>query len=418
MNSHSLEWYSYLNDKSKSSLMNNINLDKKCIIIRKDVPIKRVDKNYDEIWDDNGPIVDIYKKYTHCDSFDKFYNELGNTDIEQRTFFEIIVGKYKHKPYFDIDIDLSKNFCNEILYNARKLVIDLMKSILSKYRMIEKEDIFVFNSHTEKKLSYHIVVDRWTLPSHLHVKQFMEIVSEGIENSEYIDKSVYKSIQQFRIFGTCKWGKRNYKVLDELSTWKIPIKIFSDDHINSLVCRYSLVQNADYCSSLPFTEIKKREFDMLDISDEIVEKVVMCVLDEFGDDVFEYISSSGSLIMFRRLRPSECECCRRTHESENAYARVDHRGNIVFDCRRNEDGKVLVIGSVVLDDAVSPLEEILYETSPNVVLSDIDSPVREVEIVNNETPYQRYQREKKEREMKKKVNMKNQPKLSSMVGRR
>ncbi len=382
-----MTYYSFLNNKDKRSLMNceTINEKESIVICRQKE----------------------YREYKHFRNFLELSKELNETKNVDKCFYEVIFGNNDQKPYFDIDI-------TDLNIDHTKLIMDLKKNILEKYPMIKDKDILVFNSHTTDKISYHVIVDRWILPSYEYVRQFFDIVTKDLENKEYIDKSMYKSIQQFRLYGSCKFGKKNYKVLDKMSKWEINLVIKDEKHYHSLLNRYSLVQNTSYCSYLPYDLIRKREFnDISNISDEIIEKIILIVVDTFNKnkDIFEYTHYDNSFVNFRRLNPSFCECCQRVHDNENAYARLLHNGEVVFNCRRSK--KDLCIGSIVIDCDITPLLEDEIETPE---ISPIDFEEKKVPVIdNNLTIYEKMLNSRKERENIKKEKLEKEKKMSDYL---
>ena len=69
----------------------------------------------------------------------------------------------------------------------------------------------VFTSHVNNKLSYHIVLPDYSVKDEKALLNFYHQLLPLIDNKyhSYIDDSVYKNTQQFRILGSHKFERNN-----------------------------------------------------------------------------------------------------------------------------------------------------------------------------------------------------------------
>jgi hypothetical protein len=162
----------------------------------------------------------------------------------------------------------------------------------------------------------------------------------------FVDSSVYKPTQEFRLLGSAKLGSGRYKThLLEFKKRHFhhprdPIELF----------RKSLVSLVDNCitfgQTLVIPEKPTQSFD--DISDEQVSAALT-----FLNGDYEPGDQKGNLIALKlRDGGGYCPIHKRIHESENAFLVVKSNGNVVFGCHRDREENYrnsMVIGSIQID---------------------------------------------------------------------
>jgi len=281
-----------------------------------------------------------YRRYTLFENFNKFTKHFLTRLDEEKCFYEMMREEDGRKPYFDIDIDdLSFDFTS-MIEQIKNTIIDMIG---------KKIKILVFDSSTKTKLSFHIIVDDVYLQSYKELLTFYDKVEEKLseKNKKYMDRSVYKSVQQFRISGSCKFMKDNIKKLREDLSYRfsIPKRIKTEIGKFNYLLASSLITNVSSCRVLcgfqPIVEEKDLNFsgsanegDIEDVMKMFYEKY------SYGDFSFQECKEKNGnlLIVLRRLNPTYCELCKRVHESENPYITVtgDFR-NVTFYCRRKDE---------------------------------------------------------------------------------
>ena len=126
------------------------------------------------------------------------------------------MGQKSRRPYFDIDIDLTKqpHITKEMSDEwIEKLIENICELVGGDYM-----PTIVMTSHRPDKLSYHVVVGRICLKSNVESKAFaLKAVTADLK--PFVDCAVYSSVQQFRVLGSTKHGKQNPKVIDWNLTW-------------------------------------------------------------------------------------------------------------------------------------------------------------------------------------------------------
>jgi hypothetical protein len=245
---------------------------------------------------------------------------------------------------------------------AEEAIIALKKAIIETCSFIKEDDILVYSSHSDKKQSFHVKIDRWCFPDHVENKAFARAVMKNYPEKwhDAIDMSMYKTIQQFRVYESHKWKQdhRVKKFRHDLSSWKLSVIPDDEHHQFGLYLLSSLITNVNSCLPLPsfiLPEVKKQYIssgnDDIELSEKDVDDVIKIALKISNVNInnfpYKVNSYKGGIISLRRLRPSLCRVCDRIHEHENPFIFVvGSERNIYFDCRRNAEGKKTHLGSL------------------------------------------------------------------------
>lgn len=302
-----------------------------------------------------------YKQFAVFRGALELYDFCINQPDDKRCLFEIIRGYLYQKIYFDVDIaldELSKQFnhTREQKINISKQIPRFLSECIIKLRPeIATTDIMVFTSHSNNKRSFHIVVDRWCVTSAKQNRRFFECVMAYIPAPwrQYFDSSMYKSIQQFRLYMSTKFGKGRMKILDPTdSTW-VPDDGISREECNRQVFLCSLITRTDNCYVLPFDEEEEEdvEYDTIDVNDVEAVKLFEIIKTMPYAGCFSIVERKNNLVVMKRLMPSFCSVCETTHDNENPCVVVSPNGNVNLDCRRHPEKKKLHLGNI-FDDTV------------------------------------------------------------------
>lgn len=368
-----------------------------------------------ETLDDNNLVICQKMEYLN---FGKFANYLDfakfmikDTPVENRCFYEVIFGNNTQKPYFDIEFYTEPQLDNPSAFylpeneadESVKCLTSAVISELSEVLNLEEKDvltstkshILVFTSHSEKRKSYHVVIEGFCVANYKENKEFHDRVISRIPErwKRIVDHSMYKSVQQFRIVCNTKWKSSRYKTLNvELTLnskdkrgWRPRVKAESQEHSLIILLEASLVSFTSRCRSLPYTpKEEKPQFSPKSQTDgdsvfnpltpaDIKEALALCYTYaglEFGDPRFPYSylkiiesNSISSLILLKRHRPSTCAICDRLHENENPYLIIAGENRDVYlDCRRNILNKKLHVGCLGKIEVQSPVKKAAVTT--------------------------------------------------------
>jgi hypothetical protein len=364
---------------------------------QQDVKFKGMALNENETIEKDNLVVCLKLKHL---SFTKFNNYLDfakymikNTMKENRCFYELIPGNTSQKPYFDIEFYVSKRLKeaqvidNELTLpekeadEAIKTLVELIQEEIPELST-NRSHIFVFTSHKDNKRSYHIVIEGFCFSDNKSNKLFSQKIVKKLPEQwrGIVDASMYKSSQQFRIVGSCKYGTERFKTLNSDLTvngygkkgWIPKIEPESDEHMMLLLIEASLItqtsgsillpsllddkeQNSEFIKSGEGKEYA--EFFEPLTSENIKEALTLCYKIaglEYGDRRFPYsfmrvIEDNGesSIILLKRHFASMCRTCNRVHEHENPFLLIiGEERDVYLDCRRNIQGKKLFVGKL------------------------------------------------------------------------
>lgn len=348
---------------------------------------------------------------TYIDAF----NWIRSLPIEERCCYEIIPTEYADEniqdsdlidneyirnhptvqnPHFDVDIDSNKNDENfksldiETLGNNTK---DALIAAIHYVMLSQNVHLFIYSSHRNDKRSYHIVINGFYHNTPKEAATFYKLVIEHIPDhlKKYLDHSVYKQNQQFRLLGNHKLGKDNIKTIDP-TTQFIPIDEYGHPHKDirnidpitiwsstnyddqiSLLRHFeaSLITFTAGCVQLPsfisHAKIPKKNANVISTwfkskgitpkdkpSNELkvpsVSSHQYLDCNEYYEDIVAVFQKSPlsndydigdtkkTYIHLRRKHPSLFPVCGRIHDKENSFIFVTYSGTIYWRCYRSE----------------------------------------------------------------------------------
>lgn len=280
-----------------------------------------------------------------------------------RCFFETIFGAQPMKMYFDVDMNQDTHDPLVVSY-----IVQGLSKVLQEYFKVElrpERDILVFASHGGSKFSYHIILDNYYVNGHLECRWLFEKVAGYVPQNlwETVDASMYKSLQQFRIYGCQK--KDSGRIKTFLGQWSFfgreisyvfPQSYSTPYQRDVMIMEGSLVTvlHGSKRLELPQGEIvvtkdvKKGLLVPSSISESQV-KPIMDLLEQAYPGVFALRMVQEGLIILRRLKAAFCPSCARVHEHENAFLVLRNDNDVYFSCRR---GKKYLLGTLKVLESV------------------------------------------------------------------
>lgn len=326
----------------------------------------------------------LHHLFALFDSYLDFYLYMQKFPIEDRNFFEVILGNLPQKPHFDIDIDKEKINDDENI----ECIGDILNQAVIKYSIETLEelsvktnietDILIYISHGIDIRSYHIVINNRCHDGNEEAKAFYDAVINKISNTEHakyvklIDRAVYSKKQQFRIMGCQKYGSNRpkrflekFKYNDIEYTHKY-IEEFKNDDMKKLAILYeslvSFVSGCSYIQSLVKPKIYNN-YSTNAYLDEITINRCMKMLREKMDYCpfsISLIDEEKNIIYLKREAPSHCPICqkRKPHESRDPLIYIS-KGKVYWNCLRHEAG------------------------IPNLYLGDLSMNIIELQNLNN-----------------------------------
>jgi hypothetical protein len=362
-------WFHYLNNPKEKNLLDVYKPKEEEIIVCKQLKTR---------------LFNVFPNYITLKNF------IDDTDYYERCFYEILTPNKPRKLYFDLDIDLIAN--SKI--RPKNILENLKENILAE--LGENTEILVFSSNTEKKESYHVIVNNYFVKDEKACKCFYAKICENIplEYLEFIDGSVYKNVQQFRLLKCHKFGKDNNKIFNfsDSCNFSIPKRYISKKAKELYIFLISLLGNINGCKLLSQYDVKeepKRITSLGTSSEGDLDIVLDIFYAKYSYNDFEYLNSiekDGNLIVtFRRKNPTFCEICKRIHENENPFVIV--RGierNIYFYCRRMEKDAIFLasLGQYKLPEIKAEDIPIIEDIENKKNEDDDKNPLDELEKFN------------------------------------
>lgn len=270
---------------------------------------------------------------------------MEQSNPSQKCFYEIILGKRKRKPYFDIDIDLTRFKVTEL--QCDDYIEAFVNSIYDCVSEVCIPKTIVFTSHRESKLSYHIVVSNICLKSNEDSKTFTNmVITEDIK--PFIDTKVYSNVQQFRVLGSHKYGKNNIKKInfslsDNFYIPKNIAKCKKQQILYSL--KMSLISYTKGCVLFKTPSQKKHKVIktvMMDTNGYEVDEALAELEKIYGNFTSKQVRQINNSLIIELISktPYYCHIHKRQHDHENAYILIDGNfsfmKNVWFNCRRIE----------------------------------------------------------------------------------
>ena len=166
---------------------------------------------------------------------------------------------------------------------------------------------------------------------------------------------MYKSLQQFRTFGSTKRGVDRYKYLDGSS-------IRSSDNRGEFIkmLNSSLVTNTKSCRILEYNEPIRKIWDgeCGVLTEEEME--IIGELSFIKDGSYELLEVKDRLVPLKRKISTYCKVHERIHEAENPFLTfTPDSTKIYLHCRRPPEGKELVWNRPIVTEIDPPIKNII-----------------------------------------------------------
>ena len=351
--------------------------------------------------------------YAVFDSYIEFYNYYNQFALKDCCFYEVV--QFYQKPHFDVDMDsltyiehysFDKPYHYDEFCQVGTLLIEtVIKACMILMRpniLILEKDILMYTSHGKSKgrdkLSYHIIINHWCHLDEIEAGAFFEKVAHltaCLLNGRYVewlDDSVYKSRQNFRLVGSHKYDTAPAELLNRTKKFESEFMyegriIKHEPDVFSIAVKLSdfsksLITFTSGCQLLQsFKEYKNYVHYEYYITDQDLEEIKTLLHKEFKDQ-FMIRDVKSHKVFLKKKNPYYCSICQRVHLHENPVITVFH-GTVKFDCRRNEDKRKLLLGYLsvkgIVDDIVEEVDEGPDDTGNFLLFGDY-----KVDLTNGE----------------------------------
>ena len=238
-------------------------------------------------------------------------NKVLNSGKEQ-TLYEVIFGECTQ--YFKLDIDikdptLNKTYVEGFILEMIQCLVDIVVMIYDVDSNIK--DFIILSSHSNVKYSYHIIFKKIAFENNHECKKIFELLYDSFNHKlkKYMDGSVYKSTQNFRLLNSGKTKLKKTKfIVDTLN--KYDIKSIEDTLVQNVTSK--VVENILHKKNINIQVNTKMEITNIDV------KNICKLLNKNDTKYFRYYKKVNNMILFKRISPSNCRICNKTHDKQNS----------------------------------------------------------------------------------------------------
>lgn len=302
-----------------------------------------------------------YYAFRNIEEFIEFHESHPQIDM----LHEVITENRSRKLMFDIDIShIDLKNLNIPSAEITSLYINEINKNLNDIYKIKNPDIIICDSSKEGiKFSQHYIVNNYSITGNTENEFFAKWVNGGMGVLEpFMDKSIYSATHNFRLPDMKKPDGRVKRIISGHK--------YAD----------AIIQNTKNCK--PIMEITDGEptkrVGAVNVNDDGVAAILDLIKPHTNG--FEFVECSNSLLKFRRLRPTECELCKRTHDSDSLYGIMFNDG-VVLRCHRDETKKSIKINCIINGGKVSQkpkkeLKDSIYVAPPqDWTIYEYDEPL-------------------------------------------
>ena len=311
-------------------------------------------------WNEIGAYDQISLTFGHCENVAEFYKVYDNFPLSERYGFEII-QEGKQKIHFDLDFEYGDT--EEYATTVRNNIIFAINTVFQEAgHHLATDNIILMTASghdqikNEFKPSYHVVIDGYALPNSTACKLFSKRVQELVpeEYKKYVDLSVNKPNQQFRMLGSQKphsgrtklmmkeWDYFGHKIV-----WNYPKdrRIGVSEKLDRLIMfERSLISHFSYEPTMIESTMFVPPEETKDYSKQTYEDVGEVDYDQWNKLIpegWKLPTATGTYLRLIKTSKTECPICKRVHQSDNQFSFIVSESQKVFFkcCRATDEGK-------------------------------------------------------------------------------
>lgn len=293
------------------------------------VKIESLDKRFNER---SNRMFSIFNDYF------EFKNFLKNFEPLDRCFHEIIPGDARQKMRYDIDMkNVTLEFAEFVKDDLLTACYETFQELCGVTLMIN-QDILIYTSHSEQKMSYHVIIDNYYFRDHNECKKVYNYTISKLSDRSYscfIDHAVYSSMQSFRIVNCTKLGQDRFKILNEQFSFRGQIinhEFTTKGFYENLVLAHSLISYTHDCTFLKTKTLFEKVYTNYgDLSQHVIDQIEEKM--SHGNFRVRKDGINGNIVNLDKTEVYYCEICKDNHHSENPYLVVENE-NVYWFCRR------------------------------------------------------------------------------------
>lgn len=314
-------------------------------------------ETYNKFQDKNLTKYSFVNKHDHLTERIKLMDEVKKDTVvsshKYECYHEIIHPQQPHRLYLDLDIDEAKLEKLEVPDSHKdkertRYVLDYvlmrMKDIISVladgHELLIKDVVICETpySQAKKKYSFHIITKNIYVPNYHHFKLFFSYLFKALPEDikQFVDNTA-RSIQSLRITG-CSKPNEPERVKKIISKHEFKDSLLSYIPDDAVELKFS---NAEIdVISQPINSI-------VEVNDKAVKEIIE-LAEPHLKGAFKYRNTHQGIINFNRIKPSFCELCRRTHDTDNSLFITRSCAGVVYvHCRRDQYNQKVQLGRVI-----------------------------------------------------------------------
>lgn len=354
MDIFSKKWYFKLvHTDSIKSLMDYYKMEDilESLVIAYTPPPKFYNEHYEKIREkiflselsntnDSDRIIELKNKYNERTNrvysvfrdYFEFKKYIRNFEQQDLCFHEIIPGEARQKMRFDLDIKSSNLSYGEKVKDELLNACYITMKDLCGIQLILHQDVLIFTSHSNEKISYHIIIDNYYFRDNIECKKFYDYAMTMVSDKSLIDHAVYNSMQSFRIVNCTKINQLRFKIFNDQFSFNGEIinhEFTVKGIYSNLILSHSLISYIHDCNMVKIKVLLQKEYiNYGDLSDYVIQQIE----EKMSNGNFKITGIEGNLVNLVKIETYFCEICKRNHESENPFLVVENE--VVFWCCR------------------------------------------------------------------------------------
>ena len=297
---------------------------------------------FESFYDHGNNISSIIRSYTKNQILSKtiIRNELNNhyfvfntkeefskwyTDQDIKHYHEVIIGSKIQRLKFDIDI--MDTIVNVI--DIKKVMTTIIDTIISTIHglyyciddiVLSYKDFIVTDSsgciNEKYKHSYHIILYTYGLANYIEAKYITDNVIDNLpeDYKKYIDRSINKKLQNFRILFSSKRNSDRYKTICNKFITNSDVTL-----LDTLILPFVGIKVlSKLCEEENLSDNEENIDDNDDIDNETVKKIINASKTYNILDGHKIRDIKGNSINFDRMYPTHCYICNEIHHKDNS----------------------------------------------------------------------------------------------------
>jgi hypothetical protein len=281
----------------------------------------------------------VKRDYEVYESAEKFLQHLETLPLPQRTYQEVSFNTIQ-KLKFDIDAPRDIVGDDTDWFLIKTNILNTLTDVFytTYFIDLQPEDVVVCESYVKNstnlaKFSMHIILNYSVVDSANALMFADRVIAQLMKDSaRFIDRSVYKTVQNFRMVGCHKSDFRVKTIIQHCDVAHSPI--------DTIISRPGKMTLPDLVKKDGSSNINNITTATICSETEIARAFGFLSADEKTSHIIR--STTDNMIICDRLRASFCDLCKREHTTDNTLMlQILPDGGVLKRCRRVADTAVI-----------------------------------------------------------------------------